>query len=187
MGAPIPEAPFNWMAWENRTVARIASTGSGGFFVFLPVAERDAFLKGLTQPEATNDDARTVRIENAHPRYGVEITDRNLVQETGQLHAVHYQKGCYLGQEIVERVRSRAQIHRVLRGITIDTADPPAAGTKTDELEISSAAFSPAGRETVGLAYVRTLFAEPGTRLTVNGAPATVLIDPSTAPHPVGT
>ena len=56
-------------------------------------------------PEATADDARTVRIEHGRPRYGEEITERYLVQETGQLHAVNFNKGCYLGQEIVERVR----------------------------------------------------------------------------------
>jgi folate-binding protein YgfZ len=186
MGAPIPVDPYSWVAWENRTVASISSTGSPGFFIILPAAERDAFLRHLALPAATSEDARTVRVENAHPRYGVEITDRNLVQETGQLHAVHYQKGCYLGQEIVERVRSRAQIHRVLRRIEIDTSDAPPAGAKTDELEIASAAFSPALQKTVALAYVRTLFAEPGTAMTVDGAHAVVVSDPSTAPHPAG-
>jgi folate-binding protein YgfZ len=185
MGAPVPLEPYSWLAWENRTVARISSTGSVGFFIFLPAAERDAFVSRLTLPAATPDDARTVRIENAHPRYGVEITDRNLVQETGQLHAVHYQKGCYLGQEIVERVRSQAQIHRKLRRVEIATDDPPSAGTKTEQLEIASAAFSPALQKTVALAYVRTPFAEPGTELTVDGALAVVVSDPSTAPHPL--
>ncbi len=187
MGAPIPVERYASLAWENRTVARISSTGSDGFFIFLPAAEKDAFVQQFAIPRATADDARTVRIENAHPRYGVEITDRNLVQETGQLHAVHYQKGCYLGQEIVERVRSRAQIHRVLRRIEIDTIDPPPAGAKTEQLEIASAAFSPALQKTVALAYVRTPLAEPGTGLTVDGARAIVVSDPSTTPHPAGT
>ena len=77
---------------------------------------------------ATAEDARIVRIENGRPRYGEEITERYLVQETGQMHAVHFSKGCYLGQEIVERVRSRAQIHRVLRAFEIDTAGPSRGG-----------------------------------------------------------
>jgi folate-binding protein YgfZ len=187
MGATLPAAPYSWTAWENRTVARIGTTGPDGLLVLLPAAERDAFVSQVALPEATSDDARTVRIENGHPRYGIEITDRNLVQETGQLHAVHFQKGCYLGQEIVERVRSRAQIHRVLRRIEIDTPNPPPAGTKTEQLEIASAAFSPALQKTAALAYVRTLFAEPGTRLTVDGADAMVLNDPSTVPRPVET
>ena len=97
-----------------------------------------------------------MRIESGRPRYGEEITERYLVQETGQLQAVNFSKGCYLGQEIVERVRSRAQIHRVLRRLEIDTSEPPAAGTKlksgeADAGEIASAVFSPALGKTVAL------------------------------------
>jgi len=121
-----------------------------------------------------------VRIECGHPRYGEEITERYLVQETGQLQAVHFSKGCYLGQEIVERVRSRAQIHRVLRKLEIDTETPPAAGAKlksgdAEAAEIASAAFSPASGKTVALAYVRTPFSEPGTGLMLEGVPARVV------------
>jgi folate-binding Fe-S cluster repair protein YgfZ len=86
------------------------------------------------------------------------------------LHAVHFSKGCYLGQEIVERVRSRAQIHRALRRLEIAGADPPAPGTKlksgdADAGEIVSAAFSPALHQIVAMAYMRTAFAGPGTEL----------------------
>jgi aminomethyltransferase len=125
-------------------------------------------------PTATAEDARIVRIESGRPRYGEEITERYLVQETDQLRAVHFSKGCYLGQEIVERVRSRAQIHRVLRRLEIDTSEPPAAGTKlksgdADAAEIASAVYSPALGKTVALAYVRTQFAEAGTKVTLEG------------------
>ena len=121
-----------------------------------------------------------MRIECGRPRYGEEITERYLVQETGQLQAVNFSKGCYLGQEIVERVRSRAQIHRVLRRLEIDTSQPPAAGTKlksgdADAAEIASAVFSPALGKTVALAYVRTQFAEPGTKIALDGTSGRVL------------
>lgn len=184
LGAPVPSVPYHWTTWGNRTVARLSSTGSDGFFIFLAMAERDELTSRIDAPTASAEDARTVRVENAHPRYGIEITERNLLQETGQLHGVHFHKGCYLGQEIVERVRSRAQIHRVLRRIEIDTAHPPAAGTKTEELEIMSAAFSHALQKTVALAYVRTPFADPGTALTVEGSRGVVVSEPSTVPRP---
>jgi tRNA-modifying protein YgfZ len=166
-----------------RIVAKLDTTGRGGFFLMIPIGERDAVTAQLTAagfPSATPDDARTVRIECARPRYGEEITERYLVQETGQLQAVHFSKGCYLGQEIVERVRSRAQIHRVLRKLEIDTDSPPAAGTKlksgdAEAAEIASAVFSPASGKTVALAYVRTPFSEPGTSLTLEGIPARVV------------
>jgi folate-binding protein YgfZ len=120
-----------------------------------------------------------VRIEQGRPRYGEEISERYLVQETGQLQAVHFSKGCYLGQEIVERVRSRAQIHRVLRRLEIETKNAPDAGAKlkageADAGEIVSSAFSPALEKTVAMAYVRVAFAEPGTELAIDGAKAII-------------
>ena len=176
LGAPIPETPYQMRAWGDRIIARVSSTGSEGYFVFLPASGRPELAGQLAGvPEASADEARLVRIEHGHPRYGEEITERYLVQETGQTHAVNFTKGCYLGQEIVERVRSRAQIHRVLRRLEIDTLEPPAAGTKLtsdgrDAAEIASSAFSPALRKVVALAYVRVAFAEPGTELRLGDA-----------------
>jgi tRNA-modifying protein YgfZ len=175
LGAPVPRAEYAQEPWAQRSVARVSSTGAGGFFVFLPedgTADLIASLHSLGVPEATASDARTVRIEHGRPRYGDEISERYLVQETGQLQAVHFSKGCYLGQEIVERVRSRAQIHRVLRRVEMEGAAVPAAGTKlksgdADAGEIVSAVFSPALDKIAAMAYVRTAFAEPGTELHV--------------------
>ena len=175
LGAPVPEVDYATRAWSGMIVARVSSTGAGGFFVFLNPAKKGGLIAALDTEgiaEATPDDARTVRIEQGRPRYGEEITERYLVQETGQLHAVHFSKGCYLGQEIVERVRSRAQIHRVLRRLEVDLRQAPAAGSKlksadgqADAGEIASAAFSPGLGKVAALGYVRTQFAEPGTEL----------------------
>lgn len=175
LGAPVPEVDYATRAWSGMIVARVSSTGAGGFFVFLNPAKKGDLIAALDTKgiaEATPDDARTVRIEHGRPRYGEEITERYLVQETAQLHAVHFSKGCYLGQEIVERVRSRAQIHRVLRRLEVDLREAPAAGSKlksadgqADAGEIASAAFSPGAGKVAALAYVRTQFAEPGTEL----------------------
>ena len=183
LGAPQPSTPYSSAAWNDGTVARLDTTGRGGFFLMIPAEAKEPVIAQLAAagfPPATADDARTVRIECGRPRYGEEITERYLLQETGQLHAVHFSKGCYLGQEIVERVRSRAQIHRVLRKVEIDTEVPPPAGTRlfagvAEAAEIVSAAFSPAARKTVAMAYVRTPFAEPGTSLMLEGAPARVV------------
>ncbi len=188
LGVSPPENDYGTVTSQDRIVAKVSSTGASGFFVFLPANTKTDFVRKLAGlPHADAAEARVVRIENARPRYGEEITERYLVQETAQLRGVHFSKGCYLGQEIVERVRSRAQIHRVLRRLEIDTAEPPAAGTKVssigagaggqveggqaktaqvqggDAAEIASSAFSPGLGQTVALAYVRTPYAEPGT------------------------
>ncbi len=175
IGAPVPTAENAHAQWDDITIAKLSSTGSPGFSLFIPIAQKHEAIAKLGIVEATADDARIVRIEHGKPRYGDEITERYLVQETGQLQAVHFSKGCYLGQEIVERVRSRAQIHRVLRPVEIETMQPPAAGAKfksgdTDAGEIVNAAFSPALQKTVAMAYLRTPFAEPGTELALDGA-----------------
>ncbi len=80
----------------------------------------------------------------------------------------------------MERVRSRAQIHRVLRRLEIDSPTPPEHGVKlksgeADAAEIASAVYSPALRKTVALAYVRTQFAEPGTELRYGDYAARVM------------
>jgi folate-binding protein YgfZ len=181
MGVPLPEAGFSFTAWGARTVTRVNSTGSEGFCIFTTAEDKSSLLAELapTVDEAAPEDVRTVRLEHGRPRYGDEITERYLVQETGQMQAVSFTKGCYLGQEIVERVRSRAQIHRVLRRLELDTTDPPAPGTKfksgdADAAEIASAAFSPALGKVVALAYVRTPFAEPGAGLSLASALADI-------------
>ena len=183
LGAPVPEADYATRSWSGTMVARVSSTGAGGYSIFMLPAKKLELIEALTAdgvPQARPEEARMVRIEHGKPRYGEEITERYLVQETAQLNAVSFSKGCYLGQEIVERVRSRAQIHRVLRRLAIDANEAPPAGTKlksgdADSAEIASAVFSPALGKVAALAYVRTQFAEPGTEMRLGDARAVVL------------
>jgi aminomethyltransferase len=183
LGAPAPLAPHGTTRWDSGLVARMDTTGAGGYTLFVPAAEKETLVAQLAAagvPQAGAAEVRTIRLENGRPRYGEEITERYLVQETDQLRAVSFTKGCYLGQEIVERVRSRGQVHRVLRRLEIETAVPPEAGTKltmggAPAGEIASAAVSPALGGIVALAYVRTQSAAPGTLLEFDGAAARVL------------
>ena len=180
LGAPLPEADYATRSWSGSIVARVSTTGARGYSLFMLPTKKAEIIAALNIPEATPEEARIVRIEHGKPRYGEEITERYLVQETAQLNAVSFSKGCYLGQEIVERVRSRAQIHRVLRRLTIDSLEPPPAGTKlksgdADSAEIASAVYSPTLGKVAALAYVRTQFAEPGTEMLLGNARAVVL------------
>ena len=135
------------------------STGSSGFFIFVPASEKPALIARLEAAGAEPADAeaaRVVRLEHGKPRYSEDISDRFLAQEANQPHALHFSKGCYLGQEIVERVRSRGQIHRVLKPLTLETKEPPAPGTKLENAtEITSAEYSPALGKVVALGYIR--------------------------------
>ncbi len=64
------------------------------------------------------------RILEGRPRFGTDIRDKDLPQETNQTHALHFSKGCYLGQEIVERIRSRGQVHRTFSGFRLTSLPP---------------------------------------------------------------
>jgi folate-binding protein YgfZ len=69
------------------------------------------------------------RIAEGIPAYGIDMVERDLPQETSQLRALSFNKGCYLGQEIVERIRSRGNVHRHLRQLEL-TGPVPSAGTE---------------------------------------------------------
>jgi folate-binding protein YgfZ len=73
-----------------------------------------------------------LRILEGTPRYGTDIrnteTVHDLPQETGQTRALHFTKGCYLGQEIVERIHSRGNVHRTFSGFLLNGV-LPATGT----------------------------------------------------------
>jgi folate-binding protein YgfZ len=158
IGAPVPAEDYSSIEWGTRLVARLNTTGSTGFFIFAPVGEKSEVIAQLESSGAVAGDAeafRIVRIEHGKARYGEDLSERFLAQEANQPHALHFSKGCYLGQEIVERVRSRGQVHRILKPLVLDTKEPPAAGTKLPEGEITSAAYSPALDKVVALAYVR--------------------------------
>src|SRR5580700_2596452 len=158
VGAPTPEVEYSSAEWGTRLVVRLNTTGSPGFFVFAPEAEKAELIAQLEAAGAVAGDAEAfnvVRLEHGKARYGEDLSERFLAQEANQPHALHFSKGCYLGQEIVERVRSRGQIHRVLKPLRLDTKEPPAPGTKLETTEIPSAAYSPAFDKVVALGYVR--------------------------------
>ncbi len=184
-GIPIPEK-FALRSYEDGFAARVSSTGMEGLRIFLPAARRKELIDRLQSAgaiQATAEEARIVRLEEGIPRYGEEISERYLAQETQIDGAIHPNKGCYLGQEIIERVRSQGHVRRLLTPIHIDSQTPPASGTKVtsdgaEAGEISSAAYSPALHEVVGMAYLRTEAIESKGRLVVAGTepPASVSI-----------
>jgi tRNA-modifying protein YgfZ len=163
LGAPVPEAEYSHAPWGTRAVARLSTTGAPGFALIAPRDEHAGLVSQLESagaPEAGPEAARTVRIELGRPRYGEDLTDKHLPQETQLLHALHFNKGCYLGQEIVERIRSRGGVHRFLVRLAIETQEPPPPGAKItaggrDVGEITSAVYSPAAGRVVALGYVR--------------------------------
>lgn len=117
---------------------------------------------------------QALRIEAGIPWWGDDIDDDVLPAETRQTErGVSFTKGCYLGQEVVERMRSRGALARTLVGVRIDADAPPpscparlhAAGADVGRL--TSVCHSPHAGELVGLGYVKTAVAAPGTEVTI--------------------
>jgi aminomethyltransferase len=121
-----------------------------------------------------------LRILNGVPRYGIEMTERYLPQETGQMRALHFFKGCYIGQEIVERIRSRALLHRGLAGFEVEGVPPaagsPVMGTEKQVGEVTSSASIPiaGASRTFALGYIRNESGAPGTEVRIGEAKARV-------------
>ncbi|HTZ90557.1 MAG TPA: hypothetical protein VMA71_09455 [Alloacidobacterium sp.] len=132
----------------------------------------------------------SLRILEGTPLYGVDMSDRYLPQEMNQSRALNFNKGCYLGQEIVERIRSRATVHRTLRQFELD-GPLPAPGTELraegDEKpigEISSAAHYalPGLPRTFALGMIRVEALERKSVITYPGGRATPLEAPPALP-----
>jgi folate-binding protein YgfZ len=120
------------------------------------------------------------RILAGVPLYGVDIHERDLPQETEQTRALNYNKGCYVGQEIVERIRSRGNVHRKFTGFVVEGAVAIAPGAKivADDKEVgeitSAATLSASGNQTVALGYVRREVGLPGREVIIGSYKAVV-------------
>ena len=177
------EIPTRCMAESLCTVARMASDEFLTYEIWLSPSDAPALWEALRKAGAAGVGAEALekfRVMAGVPRYGVDIRDRDLPQETEQTGALHFSKGCYIGQEIVERIRSRGNVRRKFTGFLID-GPLPAAGTKIqsagkDVGEITSSASLPgaAGERAVALGYLRREAAMPDKELQAGNARATV-------------
>lgn len=144
------------------------------------VGEAVAALQSGGATSVSPEALELYRIALGIPRYGQDIRERDLPQETEQQRALNFNKGCYVGQEIVERIRSRGNVHRKFTGFRI-TGPALAPGTKIQTVgkdvgEITSSALIPAfkGGQTVALGYIRREVGIPGKEVQIAESTATV-------------
>ena len=162
LGAPVPGSDYAHLPWGEATVASASLTGQPGFRIFCPAEQTAELIRRLESAgakAASAEDARLVRIENGKPRYGEDIRETSLPQETQQMHGVSFTKGCYLGQEIVERIRARGHVNRKLTRIELPGNDPARPGSTVEidgkQAEVTSSIYSPQFGKAIALAYVR--------------------------------
>jgi folate-binding protein YgfZ len=115
------------------------------------------------------------------PRYGVDITERYLPQETNQNTALNFSKGCYIGQEIVERIRARGQVHRTLTGFVLNAEVERGAKILVGEKELGEITSSTkvrlpksAEEKVLALGYIRREAEKPGTAVQVGNTSGVV-------------
>src|SRR5271169_2839671 len=172
---------FADVTWRNVaiTVVRVDNPSVESYELWLSPGQVTLLEDALTQAGATQVGTAALellRIAAGIPRYGQDIRERDLPQETEQQRALHFSKGCYIGQEIVERIRSRGNVHRKFTGFEVQ-GELPALGTKIqvdgkDVGEVTSAALLPAvdGDHSVALGYVRREVAIPGKEFQAGDA-----------------
>jgi folate-binding protein YgfZ len=173
------------VTWQNVavTVVRGDNTSVKSYELWLSPNQVGLLRDALTKAGATRSGTTALellRIAAGIPRYGQDIRERDLPQETEQQRAVHFSKGCYIGQEIVERIRSRGNVHRKFIGLEVQ-GPLPAVGTKIqadgkDIGEITSAASLPlaGGDRAVALGYIRREAATPGAHVQAGGTQLSV-------------
>lgn len=183
LGAAAPAADCAHAAWGEDTVARVSLTGQPGFRIYCARDRKAAIverLAGAGVVAAAPEDAQIVRIENGKPRYGEDIIETSLPQETQQMQAISFTKGCYLGQEIVERIRAQGRVNWKLAGIQIEGVEPLAPGTHVtakgaEAGEVTSSVYSPRSGKVAAIARLRAMNADAGSMLEVDGRRASVV------------
>jgi folate-binding protein YgfZ len=173
--APLELTSLTWQGAEL-TLVRAEAWKGEAYEIWAAPEQAAAVFEALQQAGAERVGAaaqRLYRMAAGIPLFGEDIRERDLPQETGQERALHFAKGCYVGQEIVERIRSRGQVHRVFSGFELTA--PCAAGDKIaaegkEVGEITSTANFSGPEETrrIGLGYLRR--EAFGKALTIHGA-----------------
>lgn len=188
--ASVPEHAFQSTKAADKTLGELylvnlPRLSSAGFDLFVPVAALGAVADKLMAAASQAGGGpcgwtafETARIEAGIPRYGADMDESNLPQEAGiEARAVSYTKGCYIGQEVINRIRSVGQVTRKLRGLRLAGASSvlPVRGDKLayhgkEVGFITSATASPALHLNIALGYVRKECNELGTELTLQTA-----------------
>ena len=111
-----------------------------------------------------------LRIENGIPLCGTDITDNVIPQEASLHHALNFNKGCYIGQEVVARLQFRGHVNRELTGFVLHVDRAPTGNItlKQNEKEVGSIAsvcHSPALGKYIGLGYLRCEMRNEGEEL----------------------
>jgi folate-binding protein YgfZ len=162
----------------------IENPRADGFDVFVPKSEKESFINELKESsfiEISAELGEILRIENGIPKYGIDMDESTIVSELGLPDLISYNKGCYIGQEIVARIHFRGHVAKQLTGLIFDVENAEInSGDEIKSVEgknagrITSVIFSPKLGKTIALAYVRYDYLAEGTELKIGDLTAKV-------------
>jgi folate-binding protein YgfZ len=180
LGALPPDAPWSHLVAklgeiEIRAVRGGGETGAPEIWLVSAAAEGPAVWNALRDAGArpvglTAEDA--LRVEAGTALYGHDVDETVLLPEIPLAHLVSYTKGCYIGQEVVVRIRDRGHVNRLLTGLRVEGREIPPHGARVrvdgqDVGQVTSAVWSFGLDAVVALGFVRRQHAAPGTAVTV--------------------
>ena len=158
------------------TIIRATHTAEDGFDLFVAAEAAKNLWTGLVENGAIAIGLAALeilRIEAGIPRYGLDMDETNVVTETNLDDAVSFTKGCYVGQEIIARIKYRGHVAKKLTGLIVEQQTVPETGAgifSNDDKEIgrvTSSAFSPHLGRTIALGYVKYDYLVPWTSVKV--------------------
>jgi folate-binding protein YgfZ len=163
--------------WQNVpvTVIRASHTPEDGFDFVIDLSRAAELQKALEDAGAQpigNDTLEILRVEAGIARFGIDMDETNVVPETNLDDAVSFTKGCYVGQEIIVRIKHRGHPAKKLTGLRFATdqqIEPGAIINSKENQEIgrvTSAVISPR-LGSIGLGYVRYEYLAEGTPVVV--------------------
>ena len=161
------------------TLIRATHTAEDGFDLSLSHDKSIAIHDALTNTGArsiSEETFETLRTEAGIPRYGIDMDETNVVTETNLDDAVSFTKGCYIGQEIIVRIKHRGHVAKKFTGIVLQDTNPvprDAKVTLADGKEIgrvTSSTFSPRLNRAIALGYVKYDYLATGTAVKVSSA-----------------
>jgi folate-binding protein YgfZ len=178
------EIPANGVSEvQSVTIIRATHTGEDGFDIVIDASRKAELLQALESAGAqpvSDDTLEILRVEAGIARFGRDLDETNVVPETNLDDAVSYTKGCYVGQEIIVRIKHRGHPAKKLTGLRFETdtqIEPGAIINSTENQEIgkvTSAVISPR-LGSIGLGYVRYEFLTEGTRVVVGDGINTIV------------
>lgn len=173
----LPQNGVGETTWQNVpiTIIRASHTGEDGFDIVIESSRKAELQQALEAAGAQaigEDTLEILRVEAGIARFGQDMDDTSVVPEINLDDAVSYTKGCYVGQEIIVRIKHRGHPAKKLTGLRFETDLQIETGAiirspeNQDIGRVTSAVISPR-LGSIGLGYVRYEYLSDGTHVVV--------------------